>query len=255
MDELLLGLAVGLASGLGLGVGLSRLQRHRQGRHKHGLRRRVEGLQQQAREQERLRLLREIHDGVGAQLTGMLQLVERPSWPRALLAEQVQLAVDELRLAVDSLQPEADELGALLAQLRHRLRPRLQAAGLQVDWEPPDLPLLRLSAGDALDLQRLLLEAFTNVLKHAHAARVRLELGLADGLLILRLCDDGVGLGVRSASPNPGRGLGLASMQARALRLGAELELLPVQPQGLCVCLRLPLARRIASAQAPPGAR
>lgn len=224
---------------LGLGLGFAAGRRwQRKGRRAHALRIRVELLREQARTEERQRLLREIHDGVGAQLAGMLQLVERPRWPRALLAEQVQLAVDELRSAVDTLQPEGDDIGALLAQLRHRLRPRLQAAGLQVDWALPELPALRLGPGAALDLQRLLLEAFTNVLKHAQAASVRLEAGVTDGLLVLRLCDDGNGLGVRQGG---GKGLGLASMQARALRLGAQLELLPVEPQGLCVCLRLPL--------------
>jgi signal transduction histidine kinase len=106
-----------------------------------------------------------------------------------------------------------------------------------VQWELPDLPRLQLGAAAVLNLQRLLLEAFTNVLQHAQAQQLRLEAGVAEGRLILRLSDDGVGLGVSSASA----GAGLAAMQAQALKLGAELQLLPAQPQGLCVCLRMPL--------------
>lgn len=229
---------LGLLLGLGLGGLLAALRRSRQ-RPRRSLRQRVRRLLQRMRERERQRLVREIHDGMGAHLVGLLHMVERPRWPRALVTEQLQQVVDEMRLAIDALQPEGDELALVLAQLRHRLGPRLEAAGLRLEWAVDELPPWPLGAAAARDLQRLLLEGFTNVLKHAQASQVRVEAAVHEASLVLRLSDDGVGLGVRSGAQ--GNGLGLPSMQARALRLGGVLDLLPVSPQGLCVSLRLPL--------------
>jgi signal transduction histidine kinase len=83
----------------------------------------------------------------------------------------VQIALDEMRMAVDSLQPMHDDFVSVLAMLRYRLQPRLQAAGIEVVWDVAELPPLRqLSPQAVLQVQRILLEAFTNVLKHAHAS-------------------------------------------------------------------------------------
>jgi signal transduction histidine kinase len=169
---------------------------------------------QQSVSTERQRIMREIHDGIGSHLVGLLNMVTRPNADPLALQEQVQLALDEMRMAVDSLQPVHDDLITVLATLRYRLQPRLQAAGIGVVWDVAELPALgQLSPHAVLQVQRILLEAFTNVLKHAHATQVavRTRWHEAGGRVSLQIADDGVGLrndGDGYEAQSRGRGIG-----------------------------------------------
>jgi signal transduction histidine kinase len=193
--------------------------------------------------EERQRMMREIHDGIGAQLVGLLGMVSQPQPDRGALEEQVKLALDEMRIAVDSLQPSYADLTAVLATLRYRLEPRLQAAGLRIVWDVPQLPETPgLGAPAFLHFHRILLEAFTNVLKHARASRVTVRARWEQRetpWVQISVIDDGVGLPA-SADPQR-RGQGLASMKARAEAIGAALQWSPAPGGGTCLCLEWPL--------------
>lgn len=208
--------------------------------------------QQQAVANERQRIMRDIHDGVGSQLVGLLNMVAQPGADAATLHRHVQQALDEMRMAVDSLQPMHDDLVAVLATLRYRLQPRLDAAGIEVVWQVDELPTLRHLAPHAvLQIQRILLEAFTNVLKHARATRVTVQASWRedDAVVLLRIVDNGAGWAgepgagdaVSSALLRPG--LGIESMRARALAIGAVLRFEPMPSGGLCVALDWPVER------------
>jgi signal transduction histidine kinase len=203
-------------------------------------------LQKQQQEQavltERQRIMREIHDGVGSQLVGLLSMVGQRSTDPVVLEEHVKQALDEMRMAVDSLQPVHGDLIAVLATLRYRLQPRLQAAGVQVRWDVSQLPTLpQLSPQSVLQVQRILLEGFTNVLKHARATEVAVQAQVieADGAsaIELSLIDNGVGL----SPQREGAGHGVANMQARAASIGASLRVEPGAEGGTCVVLHWPL--------------
>jgi signal transduction histidine kinase len=113
---------------------------------------------QEAMLNERQRITRDIHDGVGAHLVGLLSLVRQPQRRSALLEQHVHAALDELRMAVDALQPVHGDLTTVLATLRYRLQPRLQAAGIRVVWDVVALPLLdSLTPQVVLQVQRILL--------------------------------------------------------------------------------------------------
>ncbi|MFZ5547066.1 MAG: sensor histidine kinase [Pseudomonadota bacterium] len=208
-------------------------------------------MRQQREEQavlnERQRIMREIHDGVGSQLVGLLNMVSREAPDPKAMQEQVTLALDEMRMAVDSLQPVHHDLTTVLATLRYRLQPRLQAAGIEVVWDVPLLPPLeQLTPQVVLQMQRILLEAFTNVLKHARATRVALHVSWQGGGqpgVALALCDNGVGM---AAEPGPGadtapRGHGLANMRTRAASIGAVLQVERCDTGGTCVRLHWPV--------------
>ncbi|WP_077035887.1 sensor histidine kinase [Pelomonas sp. KK5] len=204
------------------------------------LREAFEALRHQQQEQavlnERQRIMREIHDGIGSQLVGLLNMVGRAGPEQ--LSEQVRLALDEMRMAVDSLQPVHSDLTTVLATLRYRLQPRLQAAGIEVVWDVAALPpLAELPPQSVLHVQRILLEAFTNVLKHARASRVTMHARwLAEAHTIaLRLSDNGIG-----APAGAGGGHGLKNMQARAEAIGARLRLEAAEGGGCCVALDWP---------------
>ncbi len=187
---------------------------------------------QRATLQERQRIMRDIHDGVGAQLVGLLSLLKKGKTDPAQLQEHAGAALDELRMAVDAMQPVNGDLATVLATLRYRLQPRLVAAGIEVDWQVEALPPMdHLTPQTVLQLQRILLEAFTNMLRHAKASRVRVgarhEAGAADQL-VLELADNGIGM------PDPApvvAGHGLKNMQARAEAIGATLHF-DAPPQG-----------------------
>ncbi|RZI82359.1 MAG: histidine kinase [Rubrivivax sp.] len=203
--------------------------------------------EQQAVLNERQRMMREIHDGVGSQLVGLLNMVNQPDASPQVLETHVREALDEMRMAVDSLQPMEGDLTTLLATLRYRLQPRLTAAGIGIVWDVAPLPPLpQLSPQAVLDVQRLLLEAFTNVLKHARASQVAVHARWLDGdepSVQIVLEDNGVGLpselvGPAKAAP-PSRGL--LNMQARAQAIGASLGIERALPHGTRVTLTWPL--------------
>ena len=191
---------------------------------------------------ERQRIMREIHDGVGSHLVGLLDMVARPGADRVALEEQVLQALDEMRMAVDSLQPVHGDLVTVLATLRYRLQPRLQAAGIEVVWDVDELPALRHLAPHAvLQVQRILLEAFTNVLKHAHATQVTVRARRRDAeaaWVVLQIADNGVGLTANADARMALRhGHGIDNMRARAASIGALISVAQAAGGGVCVML------------------
>ena len=192
-----------------------------------------DALRQQQQEQavllERQRIMREIHDGVGSQLVGLLNVVTQAAPDRHVVEEHVKLALDEMRMAVDSLQPTHDDLPTVLATLRYRLQPRLDAAGIELVWDVAVIPTVApFAAQAALQLQRILLEAFTNVLKHASATRIVMHASWhgeqAPPLVRIVLTDNGRGLPSAPATARPA-GHGIANMRARAQAIGARLHI------------------------------
>jgi len=200
--------------------------------------------QEQAVQQERQRIMREIHDGIGSQLVGLLSLVNQPEVKPDELSAQVKLALDEMRMAVDSLQPVHDDLTAVLATLRYRLQPRLEAAGLAVQWQVSELPPIPgLSPAAILQLQRILLEAFTNIIKHAGARTITVSAELQPGeppQVHLSVADDGLGWSP-DASTAARVGQGVRNMQARAQAIGAQLRWQRLPAGGTCVGITWPM--------------
>jgi len=192
---------------------------------------------------ERQRIMREIHDGVGSQLVGLLNVVTQTTPDRVVVEEHVKLALDEMRMAVDSLQPTHDDLPTVLATLRYRLQPRLDAAGIELVWDVAVMPALApFAAQAALQLQRILLEAFTNVLKHARATRIVMHASwhseATPPLVRIVLTDNGRGL---PSAPGDARhaGHGIANMRSRAQSIGAQLHIETASDAGGGTRLRL----------------
>jgi signal transduction histidine kinase len=196
-----------------------------------------------ARAQERARLNREIHDGLGAQLITALRGVERDALSKDQVVQTLQEGLDELRLLMDSSDLGRSLHGALVAW-RNRWDARLQAIGLQLHWSvADDLDALELGSDATLQIMRVLQESVTNTLKHASARNISIwawrEAGAVDALR-LEIQDDGKGLPEQPAAAS---GRGLRHMAQRAEKLGARLVVAnaPAPQRGVLVSLSLPL--------------
>ena len=187
--------------------------------------------------EERSRLMRDMHDGIGGALISTLAMVEAGRGEPAAVAVALRSAIEDLRLTIDSLDTVDGDLGAVLGMLRQRLQPRLEAAGLAIDWAVGDLaPMPGLGANDALQILRILQEGINNVLKHARATRIRISAGMLGGSQAwVELVDDGSGFDQKSTSP----GRGLNNMRRRAQTIGARLEIRPTSA-GTCIRLEVP---------------
>ncbi len=186
--------------------------------------------------EERQRIMRDMHDGLGAQLISTLSLVEHGDLAKEHLAAVLRECLDDLRLTIDSLESTENDLLTVLGNFRYRLEPRLKSSGIQLDWQVKDLPKLAcLTPQNVLHVLRILQEAFTNILKHARADTVKVETGIAraPGTVYVSVSDNGIGL------TDEHRGHGLANMRRRAQAIGGALDIASAAT-GTMITLSLP---------------
>ncbi len=201
-----------------------------------------EQLRQAERQQvlgdERQRLIRDMHDGFGSALIGALTVVEHSPPGSIDVAQVLRECIDDLKLTIDSLEPMDTDLLLLLASLRFRLGPRLEAAGVALLWEvDEELRLPWLSPGSALHILRMLQEVFSNVVKHAGATQVAVVATQQGSAITIAVEDNGRGFDA-TAMPQAGR-RGLGHLRRRAEAIGAEVRW-ESRPGRTCVLLVLP---------------
>lgn len=196
----------------------------------------------QAAAQERERIVREMHDGIGGQLMTALRGVERGAFSADKVAELLQESLDDLRLIIDASAATSQLLPAL-AGWRSRWDPRLEALGIELLWQVDDaLGRLVITPTVVLQLMRILQEAVINAVKHAHASQVKVTAAVAGNELTLLVADDGCGLQPGPGEPGAGRH-GLRSMQARAQAMGAQWRIGPGTQGGTVVQVQLSMSR------------
>ncbi|MDP9877962.1 signal transduction histidine kinase [Variovorax boronicumulans] len=193
---------------------------------------------------ERMSLVRDLHDGLGMTLSGHLHALRgREGEVDNRTLSTLRDINNDLRLLIEGASmDDTDRLAERLAPLRHRSTRLLEAAGITCRWQLVGLEHSRLDARRSLDLLRLLQEALTNVLRHSHASEVSVRLEAMHGQLSVSVADNGRGFEVRTpcAGSEPPVGMGLGSMRARAQRLGGTLTI-DAGPQGTTLALQLSL--------------
>jgi signal transduction histidine kinase len=198
-----------------------------------------------AQEEERRRLRRDLHDGLGPTLAGLTLGLDtararsagQPELQELLgkLKAETQRAVTDVRRIVYGLRPPAlDEFG-LVGSLREEVgRLQYEAPALTVTLDAPGDGLADLPAAVEVACYRIVTEALTNVTRHAHASRCSVRIRLGHDLDV-DVRDDGTGL------PEGWRaGVGIASMRERVTELGGELVIEPSLPHGTRINARLP---------------
>lgn len=204
-------------------------------------------LQEEARRrtlsEERNRITRDMHDGIGGRLLSLLIRVRAGRLDIAAVEREVQESLNDLRLIVDSLDSAGESLGGAFSAFRARAERQLEGAGMALDW-PEDEGMLddvALEPQPMLDLFRILQEAVSNAIGHSGAAKVSVAIARDGDRLSIAVTDDGRGL-----SPDPagnGHGKGLKNMKARAARLGADLTMGSNGGKGHRIAIGLPLKR------------
>lgn len=185
---------------------------------------------------ERERIMRELHDGMGAQLVSAMAMVRHKAPTTEELLDVLGDALDEMRQVIDSLDPDAGDLGTLLATLRMRLEPRLSRQHIRFVWRLANLPEVELRPEARLHVLRLVQEAITNVLKHAEARHITVSTLPSEDALTVEIADDGVGFEPDAVQARRG----LPGMRRRAEALGAALSIESAPGQGTRVRLTLP---------------
>jgi signal transduction histidine kinase len=216
-------------------------------------------------EDERKRIARELHDNLGQLLGGLalrLEAIERlAATDTAQTAEQlieaqniVTQATNQMYDLILDLRPSVlDDLG-LAAALRSHAQRSVNGSGLQVEFEmsglngrlPPELETI---------IYRTFQEALSNVIRHAGATQVRVNLGRHSHGLIGRIDDNGRGFDPATVQQNANEasGLGLLGMQERLAQCGGRLEIQSQPEQGTALTIYIPLPE--ASVVPQPAAR
>jgi signal transduction histidine kinase len=201
-----------------------------------------------AREEERRRLRRDLHDGLGPQLAGLALKLETlrnrlngdPLTDSILadLAKQTQNATADIRHLVYELRPPTlDELGLLMALQEVTTQFSQQGRNdLMIAFDAPE-SLPPIPAAVEVAAYRITQEALTNVVRHAEASACRVRLRLDDSacFLCLEVQDDGKGLFMKRRA-----GVGLDSMRERAEELGGTFTITPVPTGGTLLTAKLP---------------
>lgn len=219
-----------------------------------------------SQEEERHRLSRELHDEAGQALSLLrytLELFRRDllatpeiplSWPEAEIRLTEALAIcdrtlQQIRNIAHDLRPGSlEDLGLNMA-LEAYCHDFAERTRLHIDYQGIETPILPEAL--AISLYRFLQEALTNVLKHAQAGKVRVELSYEGRDLILLVEDDGQGFPEwqQTGRREEGEGIGLLGMRERLDAINGELVVTPRPGGGVRLVARVPCADLMTSVE------
>ncbi|WP_332701472.1 sensor histidine kinase [Devosia sp.] len=186
-----------------------------------------------AREQERQRLMRDLHDGLSGHIVSIIALAERAE--NRDIEQAARESLDDLRLVIQSLDIDGEDIPVVLAYFRERASPQLRRIGIALDWSMDRIPVITgVTPGHALSLLRILQEAVTNAIKHGPARRIAINGTTSQmGSAIITVANDGRNILSRV------EGNGFRNMHRRAESLGGNLTVAPTS-NGMCLTLELP---------------
>jgi len=200
-------------------------------------------------DQERRRLARDLHDGLGQELAVAKMMLDRMSlqktpttgdgWTQASMI--VERAIQQVRTMSHLLHPPLlDEVG-LFSALSWYLDGLSKRSGIETSLNvPAEFP--RLTSEVETAIFRIVQEALTNVFRHSEAKKVWITLEQKEGIIVVSVRDDGKGINERVAALQPeSLGVGIGGMKQRAREMGGEIRLSNAQP-GTLVELTVPAA-------------
>ena len=212
-------------------------------------------------DEERRRIARDLHDGLGQELAVAKMVLGKSLGPNSTQAEKqvaneaseiIDRAIQQVRSMSHLLHPPLlDEVG-LLSALSWYMEGLTKRSGIETSFEvQPDFP--RLAPELETAIFRIVQEALTNVFKHSEARKVWINLCRRDSQMIVSVRDDGKGIKKRTADLQPDSiGIGLGGMRQRAKEFGGELRLSNTQP-GTLVELVIPVGTSVSEETPTPA--
>jgi PAS domain S-box-containing protein len=213
-------------------------------------------------DQERRRIARDLHDGLGQELAVAKMVLDRmllqksattsdDAWAQA--SGIIDRAIQQVRTMSHLLHPPLlDEVG-LLSALAWYVDGLTKRSGIEtsLDVQPPDFPRLATEVETAVF--RIVQEALTNVFRHSEAHNVWITLTQREGMISVAVRDNGKGIGKKVADLRPDSvGVGIGGMKQRAKELGGELRLTNAHP-GTIVQLEIPCSSVLREPSAVVG--
>lgn len=179
----------------------------------------IEAAAQQSRVDERERLLQDMHDGFGSQLSSARLAVEQGGLDSETVARILLECSEDLRIMVDALSNEDGNIANAIADFRYRIDRRLLSAEMSIKWDITIAEELRLPPAVILQVLRVLQEAVSNALRHSGATLLTVKVHAGDGDLTASVTDNGRGF----ADSIP-KGRGIANMRKRCREIGAQFS-------------------------------
>lgn len=183
-------------------------------------------------EQEREQLFADLHDDVGAKLLDLIYQSESPE-TRAL----ARSALADLRAVVSNTRGYPASLLEALRDIENEAQRRLQQANIALNYLQAELADQRISPATSLQLFRIVREAISNVIRHAHATQLRIKVARIGDEICFEIKDDGTGI---EGQASPGRGMD--SMRNRAKAMAGHITFKGGTEGGTRVLLRVPVS-------------
>jgi len=207
-----------------------------------------------AKEEEGLRISRELHDELGSALTGLKWSLEKIDNTLAtsvrdsdipavrarigVMSGLMESTIDTLRRIAAELRPGVlDDLG-LIAAIEWQAQEFQSRTGIAYHWDTA-LETVNLNREKATAIFRIFQEILTNVLRHSRANNIYVKLHQTDRHLEVEVRDDG--RGITESEKGNTRSLGLLGMRERALIIGGEVNINGASGKGTTVVIRVPL--------------
>ena len=189
---------------------------------------------------ERERIMRDMHDGIGGQLLGILSSIEgKTDKTLTKIKTRVQNSLIDLRIVIDSLDSNISDIGVLLGNLRQRIQQQLVDNEITLIWDVQLLPTDKiLKPQQSLHLMRIIQEAINNCCKHARTSHVHFYASQSadEKNIIISIRDEGIGI----INKEPTRGHGMRNMHYRAQQIQAAFDIKSSE-KGTEITLILPI--------------
>jgi signal transduction histidine kinase len=203
---------------------------------------REEEVRERALMLERQRIMRDMHDGIGSQLLGLLLQTRSGQVDVPDLSKGLQESLDDLNLVVESLDHSGHDLAQALGAFRARIAPKCKSANVALSWDVDGLPPgMAASPAAILQIYRILQEACINALRHARPKTIRIRCSAdpaSPESVHLVVADDGAGFDPATSRSG---GRGLANMRRRAESAGGAFDISSTA-NGTEITVRIPAA-------------
>ena len=179
---------------------------------------------EQGRSEERRRLAQDLHDDIGARLLTLMYKAQSPE-----MEDYARHTLQDLKTLTRGLAAANQPLAHALAEWKADISHRLSAAHVELKWTATQDTDVELSVVQWSTLTRVLRELVTNVIAHAQARTVEIDVKLVSDRLLVIVADDGTGHAPAQWAPS----LGVGGVRKRVRQLGGEVSWQERSPHGI----------------------